>query len=366
LEKVSSPLEGSRRLYYYPFLDGLRAISIFLVIGHHVNVFFNIKPMLGRFYLSLSTPMFLGFMGVDIFFVISGFLITGLILESTHRLDILRFYIRRIFKIMPSYLLVVFATYLIFRPAASDSSFFNYLFMVQNYTTIYDPLGHLWSIAVEEHFYIIYPIFIYLIYLMVRDQKKFQWALIAALAVMIGLGNWIRYYNFSHFPIPHAPWLWQKSHVRFDALLMGALIKCLEPYLSPKGKWSQRFFSWGALIMACLLIFSLKDMPASSMRWFDYTKIYLFAALFVVSCLIKKGWLYQFLSFAPLRWIGKNSYGIYLWHYPVLLLMLKFPGVTVDQGPWVLAYIVLALAAGILSTHTIERYFLWLREKVKP
>ncbi|MBF0489822.1 MAG: acyltransferase [Candidatus Omnitrophica bacterium] len=351
---------------YYSFLDGLRAISILLVIGHHLNVSFNMKIILGSLYAWASVPMRLGFLGVDIFFVISGFLITGLLVQEDSKPNIPRFYIRRFFKIIPSYLAVILLTYLVFafmgEADTSKYSMMNYLLMIQNYTHIYAPLGHLWSIAVEEHFYIIYPIFIYLIYSISDNNPTiFRRNLIKAILILIFLVIFIRFFSFLFDPL-QAPWPWQKTHVRFDALLAGGVLKCLEPDL-PKDKYRRTVYSWVVLIPAGIFLISLLSMSSSSMQYLDYCKAYLLAALIITSCLLQQNFLNKLLSFKFLRWIGRNSYGIYLWHYPILLFFRKIPNMALDRWETVVLYLILAIAAGVLSTATLEKYFLNLRER---
>ncbi len=353
----------------YPFLNGLRALSVFLVIAHHLNVFVNLKPLFGSYYQYVSGICSLGFIGVDIFFVISGFLITGLLLPVNHTTpNIYRFYVRRFFKIVPSYLAVVGVSYLIFIPYMYPDTgkvLINYLSFTQNYTAIYYPLGHLWSIAIEEHFYILYPLIIYIIFLVSpKNTQLLRRNLILALLALIIIGIISRYYYFHHTAAIE-PWPWQKTHARFDALLIGGLLRCLEPFL-PKQQHTKIICSYLSLTLALILLFTIRFMPPYSMNYLDYSIAYLFAAFLILSCLLSQHFISTILSIGLLQWVGKNSYGIYLWHYLLLIVLTKTSLTLPVTWPSIVLILTIIIMVGALSTATIERFFLKLRNHIQP
>lgn len=318
---------------YFPFIDGLRAFCIVWVIAHHLNLFFDMKSLLGPLYSYLEGIMLTGFLGVDVFFVISGFLITGLLLRSDlEPPNIPRFYAHRFFKIIPSYAAVVLVTFVLFNGLVSYSEGYsgiiNYLLMVQNYVEIYEPLGHLWSIAIEEHFYVFYPLLIYGVWWFSRKTpQRFAENLTVMIVLLICVGMWVRHAQFSQLMTIESPWPWQKTHMRFDALLAGSLIRCLWPYL-PSDQKLRNIYSWSFLVLLVVLVLSLSSMRSYSIDAQEYTKAYLMAASVVLVCLLNdRSWISRILSFGFLRWIGKNSCGIYLWHYPILLFMIERLGI---------------------------------------
>lgn len=354
---------------YYPFIDGLRALSIVWVMAHHVNLFFDMQGMLGSLYPYLKNFMLIGFLGVDIFFVISGFLITGLLVEPNFRPpDIPRFYVHRFFKIIPSYLAVIFVTFLTFSGPDFFSGFsglVNYVLMMQNYFGIYEPLGHLWSIAVEEHFYVVYPLVIFVVWkLSARKPERFCLNLALMLVLLMLGGIWIRFLIFSQLSVLGSPWPWQKSHVRFDALLMGGFVWCVAQLL-PADSRLRRTISWISLLTVVVFFLSLGSMRAYSLQSLEYTKAYLMAGFLMGACLLhNRLFITRFLSLQLLRYIGKNSYGIYLWHYPIIFFLSRFLGFRMNRWEVLAFYLILTFAIGILSTITIERYFLSFRKKM--
>lgn len=144
---------------YYPFLDGFRAVAIIWVLFYHVNKFFELDRIWGAL---AGTPLLKiinsGFLGVDIFFVISGFLITGLLIRDLNgKVRVKRFYSRRFFKIIPHYFAAVFVGLIItgiFSPKFLFDlrTILGYFFFYNNYLPRIPILSHMWSIAIEEHF----------------------------------------------------------------------------------------------------------------------------------------------------------------------------------------------------------------------
>ena len=166
-------MQKSKIKEYYPFLDGLRGISILWVLGLHILLFFDLKSILGSYYWIVYKFFSIGHLGVDIFFVLSGFLITGLLLDDlSDHVRLKRFYLRRSFKILPQYLLVVLTGFIFLKlgafppikgaieinPTLSNQSTLSFILFIQNYIPGSIILMHTWSLAIEEHFYLLYPV----------------------------------------------------------------------------------------------------------------------------------------------------------------------------------------------------------------
>jgi len=356
---------------YYPFLDGFRAIAVLWVLSHHINYFFELGHFLKvnstnvPFAPALNRIFELGFLGVDIFFVISGFLITGLLIDDLDPgLRLKRFYFRRMFKIIPQYfsaicvgtlLTVIFGS----QNSLSIRSIISYFLFVQNYIPMIPILGHMWSIAIEEHFYLIYPLVILTVCKIQKDPKSRRSLLIWVLLILIIIGNILRYYFFCDISFP----LTQMTHVRFDALLFGCILKLLEPYFCSKNH-NRRFMAALYFIVGGLLFISFLESFNRS-GWFSYTLVYIASGCLLISALTGFTPLKNLTENKLLRWIGKNSYGIYLWHYILLFLFLEIP-VEYGEVNIIVAYIIFSIILGSLTTITIERYFLNMRKKFAP
>lgn len=204
IDKIIKPVK------YYEGLNGLRAICVILVLIFHSNI-----PFIGKY---------MGWMGVDFFFVISGFLITGILMDSKTKKNYFKnFYVRRFLRIFPIYYLVVISlffsifVFLFFTKKTYDlSSFPAYLLYLQNIYAVlhngfYFPLlGHTWSLAVEEQFYLFWPFIVFFF-----SNKKLFWI---ALSLILIAPILRMYYSLNDFHI-----FYQNSllHTRFDALAMG-------------------------------------------------------------------------------------------------------------------------------------------------
>ncbi len=356
----------------FPTLDGLRAVAVLSVMFHHMYTFFNwwplkfSHPFVSRMFEQLSA---LGYLGVDIFFVISGFLIAGLLLEDfPEKIRIKRFYIRRAFKILPQYLAVVLigetAAFLL-REDASPATYWGYFLMYQNYVMPISTLSHLWSIAVEEHFYLIFPVILQMICMFVLKVEKRGRALLGTLFTLLVLGNWMRYSAFQGLG-PEAIndfWRWEYTHCHADGLVFGALLRFAFPWIvqqsSKRPNLPVFFFMASAVLF--VIIFNFYDR----LCWWHYTMVYVASGFLMLSGLLGCRPLMCILENKLLKYIGKCSYGIYLWHY-MLLFLFGHIYMALGLKHMLPLYIPLALAAGIASTVLIEKRFLNVRARLAP
>ncbi|MBN1870432.1 MAG: acyltransferase [Candidatus Omnitrophica bacterium] len=356
---------------YYSFLDGLRAIAIFWILLHHARTFFKWGALLQAnalnipFAHALDRVLKVGYLGVDIFFVISGFLITGLLAENLEQdIPLKRFYLRRALKIVPQYLLAVFAG-IVFTALMGPKELFTFpsvispLIFYQNYIPAVPILGHTWVVAVEAHFYLYYPLVIIGVCAAQKSAASRRALLTKGLILLIIAGNALRYFFFRHPGYQ----LVQMTHVRFDALLFGGLLKMSEPYLYGAAHNRRWVSALSFVAGTALFIYVLKGF--NRYVWFWYTLIYISSGILIVSALTGFRPLNDVLQNPFLRWVGQNSYGIYLWHYILLYALVGEPA-ECRRIEIIAAYIVCSLMLGMLTTVTIERYFLNIRNKFVP
>lgn len=294
------------RIAYRADIDGLRAIAVGLVVLDHANL----GPFSG------------GYIGVDIFFVISGFLITGLIVADQDRgtFSFCAFYERRARRILPALLVMLLATtgfaLAIFPPtdlrefAASlpPSLFFyanSHMRRVGDYfgpAADSIPLLHLWSISVEEQFYVAFPLLVAI--LRPRIGRHFRWLLLAAVAALLLYATYRvgRVPERAYFGTPERAW----------ELLFGATIRLFPLPMPQSPRLRGAISTVGvALIGACALAFG----PGSGLPGIAALGPVLGAGLILAD----RGGGLAFLTAAPLVQIGKWSYSIYLWHWPLLV-----------------------------------------------
>ena len=394
---------------YYPFLDGFRAIAVYWVMLHHLFYFFNVHKAFGQVYgclvvlFSVNLNVFLqhceyflhnlaaiGNIGVDMFFVISGFLITGLLTEHLEGdVDVKRFYIRRSFKILPQYLFAVIVAIIIYKITppyvireglypqfshAKGAVLWSYFFFLQNYFIQVPMLVHTWSLVIEEHFYLFYPIVIWLICLSQKDADRRKKSIICVCVLILITCNLIRYFYFAK-GIPclnvflRAPHHFQTTLFRVDALAMGCLLKLFEPQINNVFK-SSKYLALLSFILAILIYVYFYEGMVSvggyyADKWYAYTLAYLAPACMLMAASQGFSPLKYIVENPLLRWIGRNSYGMYLWHYILIYpatFLVPYCGVALT----IFLYFCIATMVGIITTTTIERYFLFLRAKIAP
>jgi peptidoglycan/LPS O-acetylase OafA/YrhL len=313
---------------YFPPLDGLRAFCVFLVMFNHVHE---------------AVPRWIkGSLGVDVFFVLSGFLISTLLLrekQRTRTVSLKGFYTRRIFRIVPVYfftVLLYFAAVHATRDSLKISQFNAALAWLVGFLPEYRPpaggniLGHAWTLGIEEKFYVFWPLLLIALYPFGRRG----WLLLGAFFAIV--------LSF--------PYLFARS---YGGLLIGAALAVVLA-VTPRG-WTGRLFSSLPDAALCLLLAGTYALVAYRS---EFALLFSVAvALLIASLVLRSGLIRRFLEFPLWIYIGKRSYAMYLVHVLVLDSVEKiWPQVLPRNAILVVvsAY-VLTLAAAALMYVGIER-----------
>jgi peptidoglycan/LPS O-acetylase OafA/YrhL len=295
---------------YISTLDGWRAISVLAVLYFHC-----IQNGLSRgsFWGRIASR---GHLGVDVFFAISGFLICGKLLQELREsgtISLKNFYIRRCFRIFPAvwaYLLVLAILSALGWITTQKWEFASTLFFVRNYFPLYHQgtvfgryTGQFWSLAVEEHFYLLWPV---TMLLLGPKLKRIGWAaLLAALAVSL----WRTADQAHGWLTPFGVDVHSKTDTRIDALFWGCLVAIVYPYIHEHLKESPIGRNlWIPVCLAVAAMVFLKNVPGGSL-----IKSILFPAMIMCTVISPKSLIGRFLEWQPLRWIGRLSYSIYIW-----------------------------------------------------
>ena len=330
-------------LIYRPDTDGLRAVAVLAVVLFH----------------AFPSALRGGFVGVDIFFVISGYLITGILLADLRagQFSLGRFYARRVRRIFPALVVVLLATYAlgwfslygdeyreVGRHIVAGAGF------VSNWASwteagYFDqaaeakPLLHLWSLGVEEQFYIAWPLALWAAY----RTKRVGWA-----CGFIGLASFITNVMLvSHYP--SAAFYWPLT--RMWELLAGAALAISAGKVRPvAGRWANALSAGGALL--CLDSFALVDAHDAFPGWWALMPVIGAVALIAAG---RDGWINRRVLAHPAPvWLGRISYALYLWHWPLLSFAFIVAG-RVPSPAVRGALLVLAVALAWLTTVIVER-----------
>jgi peptidoglycan/LPS O-acetylase OafA/YrhL len=332
---------------YRPGLDGLRALAVIAVFLYHSRI----DWMPG------------GFLGVDLFFVLSGYLITSLLLvewEARNRIDLRRFWLRRARRLFPALVVVVLAALILgaifargdlarTRGDAISSLFYytNWHLVLANHSYFVrmgspSLLQHLWSLAVEEQFYLIWPLLL-VPGLVLVGRKRLPLLIVAGIAGSAAL-MWLLYKPTDPSRVYYG------TDTRAFLLLMGILLALVWPAIERMRRSLPLLELLGvaALVGSVLLFRQMQDFNPTLYRGGDVAAAFCFAVLIAAVAHPMTG-LGRALGVAPLRWLGERSYGIYLWHWLVIALMR--PGVDIS---WTGPGVVVAQAAIVLSAATLS------------
>lgn len=338
---------------YQPHLDGLRGISILLVAISHAG-------------MGKLVP---GGLGVTVFFFISGYLITSLLLserEHTGRIDLPSFYLRRFWRLTPPVVVhVTLALVLIFlvngavrwaEPASILLYFSNYYKLFPHYTMVngeYSPFDIYWSLAVEEHFYLVFtPL------LMVLRSKRSLLVLVAVLLLVpVGIRMWV---TANYGEIFSSEYTYRATDARMDSIAYGCLLALLGG-AAFNGRRGVVLFCLGVLAMLASLLVRDEYFRQVFRYSLQGVGIYLICGGVIFS--EQLGAVRKLLSNAVLVYVGKLSYSMYLYHWFALVIVYLAVGHSYFTLEWQGLYWVLTLGASVASYHGVEKPSVKLRRR---
>jgi peptidoglycan/LPS O-acetylase OafA/YrhL len=341
---------------YRPEIDGLRAIAVLSVIIYHAGFEINIS---NQIYKLLPG----GFLGVDIFYVISGYLITYLILEKikNNTFTFTDFYERRIRRLLPILFVVILSSiiagYILMMPnqlkdlsgsAISSLLFLSnfWFFLTDNYfadESLLKPLLHTWSLSIEEQFYIIFPPLLYFFHKKkFNNIKLFFIFLICGSLIFSSVGSFY-YKNLNFYILPSRVW----------ELLVGALLayQHINQKMAPKKTSNQLIISFGIILIILPFFLFNGSTPHPSI----FTSFTVIGTAIIIFYNNNFGFIKNILSSKLFVGTGLISYSLYLWHYPVFAFK-KIRSQTLSEFDK-LELIFLVIILSILSYFFIEKPF---------
>lgn len=376
MPKIAPPVNPlGQKSFYYPSLDGLRFFAFLLVFLHHAFEGWQSSNPLANFFLIALEKN--GWAGVDLFFVLSGFLITTLLIKERQQYGEFKlkdFWIRRALRIWPLYYLALIMGFFIvpfihthifgFTPPAIDinqilnSQLPLYLTFTGNWAVVafnYPPftnISHLWTISLEEQFYVFWPAILFFC----KDFKKSLTATIALILLAMAFRFFLATLGITH------PGIYVDTFARLDTLSFGALLAIIFCYHPEKIRHIKKFFKLPIqlIILAALFFIFYKifvfDPHLVRNVVFGYTLLAIFMVYFVLSALEVNTLFGKFLEQKPLVYLGKISYGLYVWH----MLALEITGMFLPQFKPLTGF-ALTVFFGIVSYKLYETRFLKLK-----
>jgi peptidoglycan/LPS O-acetylase OafA/YrhL len=353
---TGSAPSGSSSLGFRPGLDGIRAVAVLAVMAYHLDA-----PWMRG-----------GFLGVDLFMVLSGYLITSLLLlehERSGRVSLGAFWARRVRRILPA--VVVLLTALVVYAAlwstaveraslrwdslASLTSWANWRFIVDGsgYWAAFDapsPLTHFWSLSVEEQFYLVWPLVVAGALVAAAGRRTLVAGVAAAGLVASAITMAVLYDPLA----PSRAYL--GTDTRVQTLLMGALGAALLRPGPHRVLVAPAWWRWATPVAAGVVVLGLVviDDQAPWMYRGGFTAFALAGLVVVIAAGEVGGAVRRVLGLPLLVWIGRRSFGWYLWHWPLIVLLTP-ERIQVGGAGRVMAVLVLTVAAAEVSFQLVEQ-----------
>ena len=349
---------------YLPSIDSLRALAVLAVIIYHVDV--NYLPG--------------GFLGVDLFFVLSGYLISSLIIKEyrkTGSINLYNFYLRRARRLLPAVyfmitvgiILMVMFNEVLLKKSHLDAIFgyiyssnWWYIFHKLDYFDTFgsqSPFKHLWSLAIEEQFYMIFP----LLFLLINSKKKGKDGTYklskSFLYIVLGLIFVSLVIHILLFDINNISRIYFGTDTRAFSLLVGVVGAILYPMDKLNTKITPQenlVYSVVSLISIAALI-TIMIYTSEYNTWL-YRGGFLLVAILGIIIIISSGKQHtvmaKLLSFKPVVFIGKISYSLYLWHFPILVLTTPVSEIGNPNIFYVILRVILTFIVAIISYVFVE------------
>ncbi len=382
--RTTSPFALTLLANHHPALHGLRVLAIVSVLQVHVTVMLVQRELVAKRTLHLVSTMV--WFGMDLFFLLSGFLIGGMLLHEQRRAGTLRrFYLRRAFRTFPLYYVVLFGLALFLpNPLATTASLAREATYTMNYAPDWRPdtMPWGWSLCVEEHFYLAVPLLVFALRVLKSDRARLGALLTLFLSALVV--RWLTWSTarevwtderlFTH--------LYVRTHTRYDVLIAGVALAWVQQrygaalrttFASARARSAS--FAVGLACLAWLM------MPPSSrpgiawtlLSWGTVTSVMYVA--WILPLLNHEGPIARALGARPFLWIATLGYGVYLVHVPVCEhLVIPLARVVARSRPplvltWpllVLLLLVLSLCVSYALHLVVEKPALWIRDRVAP
>lgn len=341
-------------------INFLRFLSAFALILYHCTL--GLQKGVDTFWKMALHNLYIG---VDLFFIISGFLITYLLIvekQETGKISFKKFYIRRSLRILPLYYLIILLAYYLFHNTHPETDFVSHLFFFGNFSLITNnswtitPLNPLWSICIEEHFYLVVPLLVSLV-----PTKKLHYMFISIIMLSIGFRAYTFYFDNGHWMT-----LYMHTLSRCDVIAIGGIL-AHQLYFGKQIVRCKRIWLFVAIVMLLVIM--------SSIDYGDYTtlfnatlKKYIFVipmAIIFAAFILSKS---ESDGFSKIKnnkvfdYFGKISYGLYMYHSIVILYVVKISFLKDSDSLIIIAVTILTLLISALSYELFEMKFLKLKK----
>ena len=360
---------------HVPALDGVRGVAVLLVLAHNFNVLADGGSAVAR---AVGLFMDWGWVGVQLFFVLSGFLITGILLESKRATNYYRvFFARRVVRIFPIYYAVLIATFviapLVLGHQVEGAEHQVYLWTyVANWA---EPFGagvalfpHFWSLSIEEQFYLVWPVVVRRL-----SPRGLLWVCVGLVVASLASRIALRAVDFA----TTGPYMF--TICRVDALALGAIAAVLLRRPEVAAQLDRRRWALRAAVAVTIAVtfVATRGAPRTGLgtQTWGYTAFAVAFAALVLDATVtaaRRDLLGRVLAVAPLRSVGRYSYAMYIFHTP-LHLLIGLPALQRalgdgDRGLGVaVGYFAIATAAtyvlALASYHLLEKHFLRLKRR---